>query len=61
MQDYEIIVDPKSLGIIRELNNYVWKDKGEVPIDDFNHFLDAIRYGLMYLLQGMSSGTYNIR
>jgi len=61
MQDYEIIVDAKSLGIIRELNNYVWKDKGETPVDDFNHFLDAIRYGLMYLLQGMSSGTYNIR
>jgi phage terminase large subunit len=61
MQDYEIIVDRGSHGIIRELNNYVWKDKGEVPIDKFNHFLDAIRYGMMYLIQGKSSGVYTIR
>ena len=61
MQDYEIVVDTNSLGVVRELNNYVWKDKGAVPVDDFNHFLDAIRYACMYLLQGLSSGTYNIR
>ena len=62
MQDYEIIVDKNSLGIIRELNNYTWKDKGkEVPVDEFNHFMDAIRYALMYLVQGARSGVYNIR
>ena len=61
LQDYEIVVDAKSLGIIRELNNYVWKDKNAVPVDDFNHCLDGIRYACMYLLQGLSSGTYNIR
>lgn len=61
MQDYEIIVDRGSHGIIRELNNYVWRDKGEVPIDKFNHFIDAIRYGMMYLVQGVNSGVYVIR
>ena len=61
LQDYEIIVDKDSVGIIRELNNYVWKEKKEVPIDDFNHYLDALRYACMYLLQGLSSGVYNIR
>ncbi len=61
MQDYELIIDRNSHGVIRELNNYVWKDKGEVPIDKFNHFLDAIRYGMMYLIQGKNSGVYSIK
>tara|TARA_R110002050_G_scaffold223956_1_gene359925 strand:- start:348 stop:1562 length:1215 start_codon:yes stop_codon:yes gene_type:complete len=61
MQDYEIIVDKDSHGIIRELNNYVWKEKGEAPIDKFNHFMDALRYALMYLAQGINSGVYVIR
>ena len=61
MQYYEIVVDRGSHGIIRELNNYVWKDKGEAPIDKFNHFIDAIRYGMMYLIQGVNSGVYVIR
>jgi len=61
MQDYEIIVDRNSHGIIREINNYVWKDKGEVPVDKFNHYMDAIRYAMMYLIQGINSGVYTIR
>jgi len=61
MQDYQIVVDRNSHGIIKELNNYVWKDKGEVPIDSFNHFIDAIRYAMMYLIQGINSGVYTIR
>ena len=61
MQDYEIIVDRNSHGIIREINNYVWKDKGEVPIDKFNHYMDAMRYAMMYLIQGINSGVYTIR
>jgi phage terminase large subunit len=61
MQDYELIIDRNSHGIIREINNYVWKDKGEVPIDKFNHYIDAIRYAMMYLIQGRNSGTYVIR
>jgi len=61
MQDYELIIDRNSHGIIREINNYVWKDKGEVPIDKFNHYLDAIRYAMMYLIQGINSGVYTIR
>jgi|TARA_R110000787_G_scaffold15296_2_gene47253 phage terminase large subunit len=61
MQDYQIIVDRDSQGIIRELNNYVWHEKGERPIEKWNHYLDAIRYGLQYLVQGMASGRYVIR
>ena len=43
MQDYEIIVDPGSTEIAKELNNYAWKLNGN-PIDAYNHWIDAIRY-----------------
>lgn len=47
LQDYKIIVDPDSLNIIRELNNYVWHDKkSETPVDMYNHTLDPIGYVL---------------
>ena len=52
LQQYEIIVHPDCTGIITELENYAWqKDKksGEYinkPIDDFNHYIDALRYSL---------------
>jgi len=61
MQDFEIIVDRESHGVIRELNNYTWQDKNSKPIDKWNHFLDACRYGLQYLVQGVNSGKYVVR
>ena len=61
MQDYQIVVDKESTGIIREINNYVWHERNAKPVDKFNHYLDAIRYSLMYLLQGVNSGRYVIR
>jgi len=45
MQDYEIIVTETSINLVRELRNYVWNDKrAGIPIDDFNHLIDAARY-----------------
>jgi hypothetical protein len=36
----------------RELNNYIWNDKkSNVPIDNYNHALDALRYGYDELTQ----------
>ena len=61
LQDYRILVDPQSHGIIREINHYVWKEKGSVPIDKYNHFLDAIRYAAMFLVQNKNKGSYAIR
>lgn len=52
LQNYEIIVHPSCTGIITEFENYSWtKDKktGEYinkPIDQFNHYLDSLRYSL---------------
>jgi len=45
MQNYKIIVTERSVNTIQEFNNYAWSDKGkQMPIDDFNHHIDAIRY-----------------
>lgn len=52
LQQYEFIVHSSCEQTITELENYSWKkDKktGEYinePIDNFNHFLDALRYSL---------------
>tara|TARA_R110002153_G_scaffold123233_3_gene269268 strand:- start:2285 stop:3496 length:1212 start_codon:yes stop_codon:yes gene_type:complete len=61
LQDYKIIVDPQSHGIIRELNHYTWKEKGSVPIDKYNHFLDALRYAAMHIITNKNKGNYVIR
>jgi len=45
MQDYEIILHPDSASIAVEFNNYAWADKKSgVPVDAYNHWIDAIRY-----------------
>lgn len=44
MQDYDIVVDPSSTNLIKELNNYIWAERGSKPIDMYNHLIDAIRY-----------------
>lgn len=51
IQDFEIIVHPRCVNFLTEISNYTWdKDKFgkklNVPIDDFNHLMDAMRYGL---------------
>ena len=47
LQDYELIVDPNSRNVIKELNNYIWHDKkSKTPIDMYNHCLDALRYAI---------------
>lgn len=45
LMDYQIIVDPESHNLEKELNGWIWLDKrGEVPLDDYNHLIDALRY-----------------
>jgi phage terminase large subunit len=58
MQDYELIVDGEN--IAKELNNYVYTDKGsKLFLDAWNHILDAARYNISYNLQG--NFTHDIR
>lgn len=57
MKTYDIIVDPDSPNLIRELNNYVWNDKkASIPIDDYNDALDAARYGFRRLVGKKKKG-----
>lgn len=51
IQDFKIIVHPRCANFLTEISNYSWdKDKfGQQinrPVDDFNHLMDAMRYGL---------------
>lgn len=52
LQNYQIIVHPSCTGLITELENYSWqKDKHSdvytnKPIDEWNHYIDALRYSL---------------
>ena len=62
MQDFEIVVDINSNNIAKELNNYVYLDKGsKLYLDDFNHAIDGIRYNVIYNLDNPNKGTYYIR
>lgn len=57
IQGYTIIVHPRCVNFITEISNYTWSEdkfgaKINVPIDDFNHLMDAMRYGLEDVLVG---------
>ena len=54
LKEYDIIVNAHLSDFIEELNNYTWKmDKMtnkpmNEPIDDYNHFLDSLRYSVSH-------------
>lgn len=55
LKQYNINVTNRSTNVIKEMRNYRWKtDRNgkslNVPIDYFNHCIDALRYGAVYLL-----------
>ncbi len=57
IQDLEIIIHPRCVNFLTEISNYTWdKDKFgtklNVPIDDFNHLMDAMRYALEQFIKG---------
>ncbi|WP_230268363.1 PBSX family phage terminase large subunit [Allobaculum fili] len=57
IQDYEIIIKPRCVNFITEIQNYQWaKDKFgssiNKPIDDFNHLMDAMRYAMEPIQRG---------
>ena len=59
MQDYELIVSPPSTNIAKELNNYVYADKGsKLYVDNYNHAIDGIRYNVIYHLDNPNAGKY---
>lgn len=52
VSEYDIAVAPACAAVIEELQNYAWaKDRRtgeyiEQPIDQYNHYMDALRYSL---------------
>ena len=61
LQDYDLIIDPKSENLIKELNNYVWLEKkSKTPIDKWNHIIDPVRYNVSYQLENPNKGNYYI-
>jgi phage terminase large subunit len=62
LQDFDLIIDPDSQEIVKELNNYVWSDTGKQrPVDRWNHRIDAIRYAAQYALVNFTRGSYVVR
>jgi phage terminase large subunit len=51
LQNYKIIIHPQCVNFQREIANYAWKvDRSgarlNVPVDDENHLMDAMRYAV---------------
>ena len=66
LQNYQIIIHPTCSGVITEFENYSWqKDKHtdtfiNKPIDDFNHYIDALRYSLQCVKARLKSLDKNL-
>jgi phage terminase large subunit len=53
LMNYKIVITPDSKNLKHEIKNWIWLDKkGEVPIDENNHLLDAGRYAFWTLNKG---------
>ena len=57
IQDLEIIIHPQCVNFLTEISNYTWGsdkfgNKLNIPIDDFNHLMDAMRYALEEYITG---------
>lgn len=66
IQDYHVIIHPRCVNFITEISNYAWEEdkfgkKLNEPIDDFNHLMDAFRYGIEEYIVGNQMLISNIR
>lgn len=65
IQDQRISITKRSVNGLKEYRNYLWKVDKEgriinTPEDIFNHFLDAVRYGLDSYINIQSQGSLYI-
>ncbi len=62
MQDYHLIISPESTNIAKELNNYIYADKGsKLYVDAYNHAIDGVRYNVSYHLDNPNAGKYFVQ
>jgi phage terminase large subunit len=64
IQGFKIYIHPRCVNFITEISNYIWdKDKFgnkvNKPIDEFNHLMDAFRYGIEEYISKPKKGTLN--
>ena len=65
MQSSKLMVTGSSINTIKEFRNYSYiktKDGEYIdkPVDNWNHSIDAIRYGIIHLKQKPNFGHYSI-
>ena len=61
LQDFDLIIDPESINLVKELNNYSWLEKkSRTPQAGFDHLLDGLRYSISYQLENPNKGEYHI-
>ena len=58
--DYQIVVNAHLVEFMKEFNNYCWSvDKDgkttNKPVDDFNHFIDSLRYAVEHKMRASSA------
>lgn len=58
--DYKIVITPESHNLRKELSNFIWNDKkAGIPIDAYNHGIDAMLYAFGKLtMKKASVGAY---
>jgi phage terminase large subunit len=65
LKRFRFNVTTRSSNLIKELNAYKWKEKDgnatNVPIDSFNHGMDALRYLALNKLAEKNIGKYGIK
>lgn len=55
IQDLNIAVTKRSVDVIKEYRNYIWlvnpktNKKMNIPVDEWNHHMDGMRYGFDYI------------
>jgi phage terminase large subunit len=67
VKQYNLVIPKNNSNLIEELYSYEWVDDGNggvtnIPIDANNHLLDALRYGVMEMLNAkkINAGKYSI-
>jgi phage terminase large subunit len=59
MQDYQFVITESSFNLAKELNNYCWSDKrAGIPIDAYNHLIDAIRYAFIRYISDTRDSSF---
>jgi len=63
MKEFRLNVTKRSTNIIKELRNYSWKKDNhgeftETPVDNWNHAIDGIRYGINHVRRNPNFGKY---